>query len=181
MTRKSHERMVEESVFNDLYYRLRVWWATKHIEDQAYVTGLHVLAKMARHDSLELAITWSELVAEHVVAGKELIAGPVSAQRLMFLGALQQLHHIVGLLSHVHQAGMESAVEEAHANLGVTHHFTKTPGEESDLIGPDTLLLFRFVPGFGYDETKAYEDFCMTSKAVKLPTWVKMASVGAHK
>lgn len=168
----THEPLVPREQFVALYRKLRFWWGMRQIEEGAYILGLHVLAKMVKLDSLEVAATWVEFCNEVVVRGDDVVCGPTDPTRFLYLGALQQLHSTVGILSHISQDGMEEAKREARDNRGISHHFTKAPGPESDLLGPDTPMLFVCLPWAGYGVDETWKQFLEGGRKVYLPAWV---------
>lgn len=172
-------RRVPEAAFNDLYSRLRRLWAVGLIEEQAYILGIHVLARMAKFDTLEIAAQLSDFVEAHVTSGSEVIAGPVVSNLFMSIGALQQLHRLVGLLSHYSQEGLEASIGEALENQGVGSHFSTRPVVAGPMIGASTLLIFKFDERLGVDDEKVYQMFQEKTSTSKMPTWVKMTKLRA--
>lgn len=179
MARSKDARRVPKSAFNDLYRRLRVFWVTGALEDSAYVLGVHVLAKMARYDTLEITASWSEFACSVVSAGSEVVVGPVTPNRFFLLGAVQQLHSTVGLLSHLHQDGIEQSIAEARSNGGIAEHFSKLPGPASNIVGMHTLLIFRFEQRCGYDEERVLEMFREQTSVARMPSWVRAVPSGS--
>lgn len=160
--------------FCELYRKLKFWWGMRHIEEGAFLLGIHILAKMAKMDSLEIAGTWEEFTNEVVVRGGDVLAGPVDYQSFMYLGALQQLHNVVGLFSAINQQGIEDAIAEAKepSNKFISHHFTKNPETDPNLVAGSTPMLFVYVPWAGYDVDATWQDFQQGGRAVILPSWI---------
>lgn len=173
MRKPPEEPLVPREYFCQLHRKLRLWWTMKHIEEEAYILGIHLLRKMVKFDSLEVAGTWSEFGHEVVMRGEEVIVGPVTGNRFLYLGAVQQLHSVVGIFSHIHQDGIAEAIHEAQTSGDfISHHFTKAPGVESDLIGGDTPMIFAYTPWAGYDAEKTWENVLKNGRKVNLPAWV---------
>lgn len=171
--KKPDDYLVPREEFCRLYRKLKLWWAMKHIEEEAFILGMHLLQKMVKYDSMEVAGTWAEFANQVVMRGEEVIVGPVSGHRFMYLGAVQQLHSVVGIFSHIHQEGIAEAQEEARTSGDfISHHFTKAPGVESDLLGADTPMIFAYTPWAGYDAEKTWEKVLQDGRKVNLPAWV---------
>lgn len=182
MSRVAEQRRVPDEVLSELHRQLRMFWAMGGIEEDAYILGIHLLARMAKLDSLEIAVTWKEVAEVHIVQGGEVIAGPVTRTLFGFLGALQQLHEWLGLFSHIHMPGIEEAIREAEASeQGISYHFTQKPGQGAELLGYEILMIFCYRPQFGYCADSAYEGLQEKFPAMKLPTRVKIARSGARK
>lgn len=178
MGKSTNQRRVPDEVFTEIYQRLRIFWTVGAIEEPAYILGMHLIARMARYDSLEITACWRDFISYSIVRGSEALCGPVSASAFMYLGALQQLHKVVGILSDLGQFGMEESLAEAEANNGITHHFTLRPGQGIELIGYDTIMLFCYRRECGYDEQYALDTFNHEVPAYKLPTRVKLIPPG---
>lgn len=177
-----HEPLVAREEFCTLYRKLKFWWGMRHIEEEAYILGMHVLQKMVKLDSMEVAGTWAEFAMQVVVRGEEPIVGAVSSSRFMYLGALQQLHSVVGIFSHINQEGIEKAKQEAvESGKFISHHFTKAPGPESDLLGGETPTLFVYTPWAGYDVEATWEDFLTGGRKVNLPAWVNIGKAKGQR
>lgn len=164
--------LVDREVFCTLYRKLRLWWAMRHIEESGYILGLHLLQKMIKLDSLEVPGTWAEFASQIVVRGEDVISGPAAGSLYLHLGALQQLHSVLGLFSHINQEGIERAKAEAQANDFISQHFTKEAGADPGLIGEDTPMLFVYTPWAGYDVDKSWEEYIKTGRRVSLPAWL---------
>jgi hypothetical protein len=165
-------------MFCTLHRKLKLWWAMKEIEEEAFILGMHLLAKMVKFDSMEVAGTWSEFAGQVVMRGEEVLAGPVTGNRFLYLGAVQQLHSVVGIFSHIHQDGIEEAIHEAQTSGDfISHHFTKAPGVDSDLMGADTPMIFAYSPWAGYDAEKSWENVLKEGRKVQLPAWVSAGKV----
>jgi hypothetical protein len=166
------EPMVPREDFIELYRKLRFWWGMRHIEESAYVLGMHLLAKMIKLDSREVSGTWSEFANEVVMRGDDLIAGPADSHYFLYLGALQQLHSVVGLFSHINQEGIERSKLDAQDHDFVSQHFTKAPDIDTDLIGEETPMLFVLVPWAGYDVDRTWKDYTVGGNVRQLPAWI---------
>jgi hypothetical protein len=168
----SPEPLVPREEFIELYRKLRFWWGMRHIEESAYILGIHLLAKMVKMDSREVSGTWAEFANEVVVRGDEVIAGCADSHLFMYLGALQQLHNVVGIFSHINQDGIERAKEEAKNGNFVSQHFTKSPDTDQDLMGENTPMLFVYVPWAGYDVNTTWAEYCKGGRTTTLPAWI---------
>lgn len=164
--------LVPREEFCDLYRKLRFWWGMRHIEEAAYILGLHLLQKMAKMDSLEVPGTWSEFTGQAVCRGDDVIAGPISSSLYMHLGAMQQLHSVVGIFSHVNQDGIEQAKMEAREHDFISQHFTKQVGMDIDLIGAETPMLFVYTSWAGYDVEATWEKIKNGGRIAQLPAWL---------
>ena len=164
--------LVPREEFAEAYRKLKLWWGMRHIEEEAYILGVHLLAKMIRQDSKEISATWAEFQNEVVVRGDEVVAGPLHGVEFLFLGAVQQLHNTVGIFSHISQEGMERSLLEAREHNFISQHFTKSPGQEEDLLGPHTPMLFVLVPWAGYDPDKTWSTYADGGHVRKLPAWI---------
>jgi len=178
MTRLVQQPLVDRKEFHELYRKLRFWWGMRHIEESAYLLGMHVLQKMSKQDSLEVSGTWREFAGQIVMRGGEILAGPVDDNQYMFLGALHQLQGTVGVLSHINQEGIELTKADAYQNLGRSPHFTKEPGVDPNLIGADTPLLFVYVPWAGYDMEATWAKYPECGRLVNLPNWLTVKGRG---
>lgn len=175
------EPLVPREEFCQLYRKLKLWWAMKHIEEEAYILGLHLLQKMVKFDSKEVAATWAEFSSQMVMRGDEVLAGPLSGKLYLYLGAVQQLHSVVGIFSHINQEGIAQAQEEARTSGSfVSHHFTKSPLTDTDVIGGDTPMIFAYTPWAGYDAEATWENALKEGRKVNLPAWVSAGKAKGH-
>lgn len=173
-----NEPLVDREEFCRLYRKLRFWWAMRHIEESAYILGLHLLQKMTKYDSLEVPGTWTEFASQVVVRGGDVITGPADTSQYLYLGALQQLHSVVGIFSHVNQDGIERSKAEAQANNFISQHFTKEAGVDADLIGEHTPMLFVYVPWAGFDVDRTWAEYIQVGRQVSLPAWLTAKAKG---
>lgn len=164
--------LVPREEFCALYRKLRFWWGMRHIEESAFILGIHLLQKMVKMDSLEVPGTWSEFAGQVVCRGEDVIAGPICHSLYMHLGAMQQLHSVVGIFSHVNQDGIEQAKQEARVSPFISQHFTKTAGADIGLIGEETPMLFVYTSWAGYDVDKTWENYLKGGRRAQLPTWL---------
>lgn len=146
-----------------LYKRLLTSRNLGVIAGESFSVGVAVLARMVTSKSMECTLTWRDLLEEVVTLDGNQIAQSVSSCRWAFYGALVELHEQVGLLSHISRACLDEAQPVS---------FIREPSESGDshVVGPSTILLFRFHPPGGYDVTgfRVQDGF----KPISLPRWV---------
>lgn len=168
------DALVPRDEFLELHFRLKTWWGMGMLSHNAYSVGMHVLQKMIRCDSLEVVATWQEFCLEVVMLKGDIVAPPASDKRYDHLGALQELHNTLGLLSHVTQEGMDLDLKELAEMSGplILHHFTQAPEADSFLIRGPTPMLWVFRKEAGYSIPDTWTEFKGTSKKTTLPPWL---------
>lgn len=147
-----------------LYRRLRRLHVIGLVESDAYTLGMHLLAKMAKANSLELVTTVREFTESFVASGHEPIVGALSKNPFMIIGALQQLHEYVGLRSHFSPDGLSCG----------EIHFSREPGGPGQAaFNLDYPLYYRYLTYYGYTEREMAEALLQKKKKVRLPAWFK--------
>lgn len=119
---------------------LRALWVIGAISQDSYFLAAQVAAKCQIHDVREVNLTKQEATTTCVRQGGTgpVITGPVSADHLAFVGALQQLHFKCGTLSHINpQLLDEEDAQERHFTLNPINQY---PWSDT------TPLYFRLPP-----------------------------------
>lgn len=155
------------------------WWRLEMLDRAGFLEtstrflGYQVMSRMAREESLEILTCWEDMGYSFVTGpGGQLLSAAVPSDSYHFIGALQQLQRCLGVVSHVTRGGVDRLVK-----LGQTEdkllHFTEELHTDGSLIRPDTILIFRLIPGAGLlveESVKHYTDQCKYQ--VALPEWL---------
>lgn len=156
----------------ELYRRARKLMASGIIDKTTHDLALQIMRMMIHGRCRELVTTWQELASTCTAsADGEVMGAPAPGMHYFFLGALQQAEESLGLVSHVDRVGLDTHLADGRV-AGMFTHFTKLADVPSDVIGPQTRLLFVYEAWVSDGADDAVAQVYQELPRLALPKWI---------